>query len=249
MAYVRGFEVKYGTNREKWSVFGKLEFAPLGAFQLPGNPIRYEEIEVEQNLFFWERGKKNLLPMGMWTEYEDKTILTFRGTLSAFEWYHDVLIRQVPSRFLPGKVHEGFKTVFKAMKPVLPDWFVPSKPLIIAGHSLGAAMATLAGYALRAYSPTVYLFGSPRVGDETFGVAYNSEVPDTFRVENAFDLVTELPPEELYVLKENYKHVGKRVYVYADKQKLEDYKDLRNRDVLMGHFPSVYLKALKNMVK
>ncbi len=249
MAYVRGFEAKYGLNRDHWSVFGKLEFAPLGEFKLVGNPERFQEIVVEQNLFFWEKGKKNLLPMGMWTEYKDKTILTFRGTLSAFEWYHDVLIRQVPSRWLPGKVHEGFKTVFKAMNPELPDWFSPNKPLIITGHSLGAAMATLAGYALKEYTPTVYLFGSPRVGSTTFQYRYNAEVPTTFRVENAFDIVTELPPEELYVLQENYKHVGKRVYVYADKNKLEDYKDLSNRDVLLGHFPSVYSKALKNMTK
>jgi len=243
-AYVKAYEVKYGQDRKEWSLLGRLEFADLGAFQLPKNLQLKATIEIKQNLFFWERDKHTHLPMGFLLETDEAQVLVFRGTLSAFEWYHDVLIQQVPLEGHQGKVHNGFRTLYQSL--LAGDWqqHLTNKPLIITGHSLGASLATLMAPALQQYNPEVYLFGSPRVGDREFATYYNQLIPTTYRVENAFDLIPELPPEELFVLRENYAHVGKRVYVHAGINEIQQYNDLKNREVLLGHFPSVYLKAL-----
>lgn len=245
-AYVRGFEVKYGENRDKWSALGRMEFGSLGNFQLPKHLKLLETIEMEQNLYFWERDQQATLPMGFLLDAIDYQLLIFRGTLSAFEWYHDVLIRQVETKEYSGKIHQGFYTIAQS---VFQDKWIskinPDKSLFIAGHSLGGALATISAARFSKLNPTVYLFGSPRVGNEVFADYVNEQVPSIFRVENAFDMVTELPPEEIPIVHDIYRHVGKLVSVHAGTEQIKKYTDLRNREVLLGHFPSVYIQALR----
>jgi triacylglycerol lipase len=73
-----------------------------------------------------------------------------------------------------------------------------NKPLYITGHSLGAALATLAAVDIAAhYRPRtmeVYTFGGPRVGDPYFAFAHNGLVPVHQRIFNDNDLVVHLPP-------------------------------------------------------
>jgi kumamolisin len=78
---------------------------------------------------------------------------------------------------------------------------VPSTSVIIAGHSLGAALATL--YAMenaktdQIKNPLICTFASPLVGDSTFAAAFNQLNLTSWRVVNAPDLVPKLPPEFL----------------------------------------------------
>src|SRR5262249_14299388 len=67
------------------------------------------------------------------------------------------------------------------------------------GHSLGAALATLA--ATRRAPQAVYTFGSPRVGKEAF-VRSLMSIP-IYRVVDDEDVVTRVPPEIL-----GFRHVG-----------------------------------------
>ncbi len=245
-AYIRGFEVKYGANRDKWSTMGRMEFGSLGNFQLPKHLTLLDTIEMEQNLYFWERDQQATLPMGFLLDAIDYQLLIFRGTLSAFEWYHDVLIRQIETKEYTGKIHQGFYTI--AQSVLQDEWMRkinPDKSLFIAGHSLGGALATISAARFSKLNPTVYLFGSPRVGNKVFADYINQQVPTIFRVENAFDMVTELPPEEIPIVNDVYRHVGKLVSVHAGTEQIKKYTDLRNREVLLGHFPSVYIQALK----
>lgn len=80
----------------------------------------------------------------------------------------------------------------------------------VTGHSLGAALATLAA-ARSERLDGVYTFGSPRVGDEGFAAAFSGLMAgkgvECFRVVNHEDLVTKvpiraLPPGTVF------KHVG-----------------------------------------
>ncbi|PWT99957.1 MAG: hypothetical protein C5B51_26115 [Terriglobia bacterium] len=71
--------------------------------------------------------------------------------------------------------------------------------ILFAGHSLGAALATLAR---RSYSDprgrpaALYTFGSPRVGDE---LLFCSRYPgDAYRIVNDSDVVMHVPPPPLY---------------------------------------------------
>jgi hypothetical protein len=64
------------------------------------------------------------------------------------------------------------------------------------GHSLGAALATLAAW--RAGGTGVCTFGSPLVGNQVFAGNFNIRFAGrTLRYVNDFDIVTRVPPEPL----------------------------------------------------
>jgi triacylglycerol lipase len=69
------------------------------------------------------------------------------------------------------------------------------RPMFYAGHSLGAALATLA--ASRRAPDVVYAFGSPRLGNGA-DPASLATVP-LYRVVDDADLVATLPPEALSI--------------------------------------------------
>jgi C1A family cysteine protease/GH25 family lysozyme M1 (1,4-beta-N-acetylmuramidase) len=76
--------------------------------------------------------------------------------------------------------------------------FAATASVEVTGHSLGAALATL--YALenartgQIASPMLCTFASPLVGDATFAAAFDTLNLTSWRVDNALDLVTKLPP-------------------------------------------------------
>lgn len=78
------------------------------------------------------------------------------------------------------------------------------RPVWITGHSLGAALATLAADRY-GKSRGLYTFGSPRVGDIEFG---NRFKPTYYRFVNDDDIVTRVPSEVL-----GYRHVGNRIFI------------------------------------
>ena len=104
-----------------------------------------------------------------------------------------------------GKVFDGFKDALEEVQgELLPAIQAINYKLLITGHSLGAAMATLLS-SLK--TPTaLYRIGSPRVGDVAF-VASLGSVP-CFRYVDCCDVVTELPRAAL-----GYAHVGSMLYV------------------------------------
>lgn len=104
-----------------------------------------------------------------------------------------------------GRVHHGFKTalddIWEELQSEILALQAQGLKIWITGHSLGAALATLAGDRLTKVQG-VYTFGSPRVGDDQFQKAYT---PKTFRVVNGGDIVASLP------LKKPYYHVGELI--------------------------------------
>lgn len=96
-----------------------------------------------------------------------------------------------------GKIHMGFEEAFgnvavDIQSTVDRDEF-STKPLFIAGHSLGGALATIATKELKHKGgiAACYTFGSPRVGNDEW--VSNIKAP-IYRVVNAADCVTMLPP-------------------------------------------------------
>jgi hypothetical protein len=77
----------------------------------------------------------------------------------------------------------------------------PTYTIVAAGHSLGAAVATLAALDIvtlqnTSWRTTVYNFGSPRVGNPTFAKMVARILPagKLFRVTHEQDIVPHLPP-------------------------------------------------------
>lgn len=77
-------------------------------------------------------------------------------------------------------------------------------PVFYTGHSLGAALATLA--AARHEPKAAYTFGSPRVGNLAFAKTLTN-VP-IYRVVDDKDLVTTIPPERIWFKRTGFVHVG-----------------------------------------
>lgn len=100
-----------------------------------------------------------------------------------------------------GRVHRGFKAALDVVWQPLSNHLraLPSTKIVwFTGHSLGAALATLAARRFDRERSLV-TFGSPRVGDAAWSTAHS--VP-TWRVVNHLDLVAFLPPPL------RYRHVG-----------------------------------------
>jgi hypothetical protein len=79
----------------------------------------------------------------------------------------------------------------------------PIASLVITGHSLGGALATLLALDVAANTAlgknlAAWTFASPRTGDPSFADTYNQVVPNTVRIANRMDLVPKLPLPPLY---------------------------------------------------
>jgi hypothetical protein len=106
-----------------------------------------------------------------------------------------------------GKVHRGFARAYASVQAEVDRWLDAhddGTPPVFTGHSLGAALATLAASHRRA--AVLVTFGSPRVGDDVF-VAGMSAI-DTQRHVNCCDIVTSVPPSGLW-----YRHVEPMCYI------------------------------------
>ncbi len=137
-------------------------------------------------------------------------VVAFRGTAvgnDAWESYLNITTdldalrgRQLPEA--PGTVHSGFANGLDAL------WSAPGTSLAklldrkrrywLTGHSLGGALATLAGPRLgEAAVLGTYTFGSPRVGDRTFEAAYDATHGRRhLRFAASSDVVPHLAPAE-----------------------------------------------------
>ena len=110
-----------------------------------------------------------------------------------------------------GRVHAGFAHAARAVLPQARDWLAGDAAgrdaLLLAGHSLGAALATLAASVLH---PTfLFTIGSPRVGDAAF--AATVAAVDGARIVDCCDAITRVPPS-LSV----YAHIRAATYINRD---------------------------------
>ena len=129
---------------------------------------------------------------------DDFIVLSFRGTESKSpkDIKSDCKANKIAC-VSGGMVHCGFSEAFdlvrEPIQTALDKAPLKDKPLFITGHSLGGALATIAAKRLRHDSgiAACYTFGSPRVGDTVWVSGIRTPV---YRVVNAVDVVTMLPP-------------------------------------------------------
>jgi len=145
-------------------------------------------------------------------------LIAFRGTQPGAlrDLFTDARANLTPWPESAGCVHAGFAAGARALLPEIREWLGrtdhDASRTIVAGHSLGAALATLAASVIS--SGTLVTLGSPRVGDRTFAASVT--LPST-HVVGCCDGVTEVPPEL-----GGYAHVMPRTYLTRHAEPLTD---------------------------
>jgi len=143
---------------------------------------------------------------------------------------------------IPAGIHSGFLKVYNIFRDELLDKIeeINPKQIIITGHSLGGAIATICGLELKilGYNTIVYNFSSPCVGDDVFcELVTQSDLP-LYRIINTCDIAQSFPisvipnfnyPNKPFI----YTHCGEAVYF------TDNWKSLSN-----NHLMNVYIKWL-----
>lgn len=100
----------------------------------------------------------------------------------------------------------------------------PDYQIVVTGHSLGAAIATLAAAQLRnsGYTVALYNFGSPRVGGTKISSYITNQPGGNYRVTHWNDPVPKLP-----LLTMGYVHISPEYYINKPNQ-----QDVQSGDIL-----------------
>ena len=145
-------------------------------------------------------------------------LVAFRGTEpdSAFDIGIDASLAPLPWDGA-GLVHAGFAAAFDSVRAPIEQWLGTAgagrTALLLCGHSLGGALATLAASVWR--PAQLITIGSPRVGDRQ--LVDSLAGVDAQRIVNCCDLVARVPPALL-----GYAHLPRPTFVTWNAQLSQD---------------------------
>jgi len=158
--------------------------------------------------------------------YDTKTntiFTAFRGSSNIQNWIDNIQISKIsPYNDETISVEKGFYTAYTYIKlelfknlDILCEKYSTNE-LIIAGHSLGGALATLTSYNIMCdYSKynivSIFTFGSPRVGNKYFVESFNHYNISSYRITHYHDVVPHLPEEFI-----GYLHVPNEIWYNED---------------------------------
>ncbi|HEY0984196.1 lipase family protein [Schlesneria sp.] len=134
-------------------------------------------------------------------------LVSFRGTESRGDWLRNI---NVPGRTRDyGVVHRGFLGAFQAVESRLRSALseIGDRKLIVTGHSLGGALATVIAAEWQAFLPAAWVvtFGQPAAGSGSFRMFFVQHYGGRFfRFVNDDDIVPRVPP--------GYEHVGRLLH-------------------------------------
>lgn len=150
-------------------------------------------------------------------------VVAIRGTESNTEWWDDMHWDLVPFTKVAhgGQVADGFFGIYQTFGTMVPGQqqssqpsatfaadvaqaaaggmaadLDPGLPLVVCGHSLGGALATLLVADMTANTPLkpqAWTFASPQVGDAIFAARYGGLITVSWRIYNQVDVVPYFP--------------------------------------------------------
>ncbi|KAK8136253.1 triacylglycerol lipase precursor [Apiospora sp. TS-2023a] len=164
----------------------------------------------------------------MSTDPKNKVIvLSFRGSHSIRNWITNFVFLQEPCDLVGGcLLHAGFAGAYKEIAAPLATALAaatkanPDYKIVFTGHSLGAAVATVAAAYERAagHAVDLYTYGSPRVGNRAFVDFVTKQAGFEYRVTHLADPVPRLPP-----IFANYRHTSPEYWLSTGDANTIDY--------------------------
>ncbi len=145
-------------------------------------------------------------------------VVSFRGSHSIRNWITNLQFEQDACDLVSDcEVHAGFMSAWKDVQATVTSAAQslkaanPSYAVIVTGHSLGGAVATLAAaYLRKAGLPCdLYTYGSPRVGNEAFVSFVTNQPGAEYRLTHLDDPVPRLPP-----LIFSYRHTSPEYWMF-----------------------------------
>lgn len=154
-------------------------------------------------------------------------VVSFRGSHSVRNWITNLVFLQEPCDLVDGcLVHTGFNTAYQEIAGDLIAAVTaaraahPDHKIVFTGHSLGAALATLAAAYVRAegFAIDIFGYGSPRVGNRAFVDHVTKQAGSENRVTHSSDPVPRLPP-----IFSNYRHTSPEYWLDGGASTKVDY--------------------------
>jgi len=148
-------------------------------------------------------------------ENKSVQVVVFRGTQEVADWLTDASVKAKPFTFNSAvSVHAGFDNSLVLFINKLNDPRYSAFPagnirIILTGHSLGGAIATLYAAALKKNNITdvvTYTFGAPAVGKDSFVQKYGDLC--LYRIRNEYDPIPYLTYLPALISNWDYKHTG-----------------------------------------
>ncbi|CAM9188112.1 unnamed protein product [Discosporangium mesarthrocarpum] len=191
---------------------------------------RCEELGFIPSTFQWIEKSPDAKPgmdhdtQSFVVSHGDYILVTFRGSLGDADWVTNNDLFAMETQH--GRVHRGqyeaVETVWGKMVPAIKELQAenPDIPIFVCGHSLGAALATIAtsrlvldeGITVRA----VYPVGGPRVFHEDYASRFDAVFKNRhFRLVNNNDIVPRFPfdMEAVSLSLFSFRHAGIEIYI------------------------------------
>lgn len=154
-------------------------------------------------------------------------VFSTRGSKNLPNWLANFDFIFVDSDLVDGgKAHQGFSNAWNEMSAGVLETIKaalashPSYSVIVTGHSLGGAVATLGGAAIRAAGIPldIYTYGSPRVGNDVLADFITAQAGGEYRVTRTNDPVPRLPP-----IFTGYRHTSPEYWLESYVEDGDDY--------------------------
>jgi len=229
-------------NEQLWKLPGKYSLkAEFSYLWTPGRTIEKGIRNFDLTLRRLSRSTRHKtikIPIGFVAQRKDILFLILRGTQTVKEWIRNfsISLSSYPASNY-GKVHDGFLQTYNAVRKDIMESLAGTDPkakLYVAGHSLGAALTTLAlpdiEANLKRKVSGLYTYGSPRVGNDAFVKAFNRTFGQaSFRIVNTSDIVTSIPlPAPIAGIVGGYfSHVDTPVDLTVQEDDLEQNHDMK----------------------